>query len=43
VRLPRARAEAAAEFRDRKDAFVRNVTSSLRGGRVGGVQYPRQL
>lgn len=36
-------AEAAAEFRDKKDVFVRNVNSSLRGGRVGGIQYPKQL
>jgi ubiquitin-protein ligase len=36
-------AEAAALFRDNKDAFKRNVESSLRGGHVSGVTFPRLL
>lgn len=35
--------EAAALFRDDKAAFERNVASSLRGGRVGGTNFPKLL
>lgn len=33
--------EAAAEFRENPSRFKQNVSSSLRGGTVGGVRYPR--
>ena len=36
-------AEAAALFRDNRDAFVRNVNSSLRGGRIGTATFPKLL
>lgn len=36
-------AEAAALYRENRDAFVRNVDSSLRGGRIGGTAFPRLL
>ena len=33
--------EAAAEFRENPNRFKQNVQRSLRGERVGGIQYPR--
>lgn len=35
--------EAAALFRDDKAAFARNVSTSLRGGSIGGTSFPALL
>jgi hypothetical protein len=37
------RAEAAALFRDNRAAFVANVNTSLRGGRVGQTVFERMV